>query len=114
MTPHSQTLDETLPILVENASVESASMESAITKIRYRLALWRCEFQGHTPMMHFEKDRLFLYCSDCHLESPGWDLEGPTPHPCQPGAPDRFTRYSWLAASSALQSRAAAGDLVVF
>jgi hypothetical protein len=110
MTRSSQTLHRNLPILAEGSPVESG----VLSKIRYRLALWRCEFQGHTPMMNFERDRLFLYCSECHLESPGWDLEGPTPHPCQPGAPDRFSRYSWLPASSALQSRAQAGDLVVF
>jgi hypothetical protein len=110
MSPSSQTVHGNPPILVESSSVDSG----VLAKIRYRLSLWRCELQGHTPMMNFEKDRLFLYCSECHLESPGWDLEGPTPHVCQPGAPDRFTRYSWLAASSALQSRAAAGDLVVF
>jgi hypothetical protein len=32
----------------------------------------------------------------------------------QTGSPDRFTRYAWLTASSALQSRVESGELVIY
>jgi hypothetical protein len=108
LTPH--TLHEELPVLVDSPSVEPG----LLSKIRYRLAVWRCELHGHAPSMRFDQDRVFLYCCECDLESPGWALDGPTPHLSQPGAPDRFERYAMLAASAALQSRIETGELVVF
>ena len=110
MTPTTQTLPRELPVLVDSAAVEPG----LLSKIRHRLAVWRCELHGHAPSMRFGRDRVYLYCSECDLESPGWDLDGPTPHLSQPGAPDRFERYALLAASAALQSRVETGELVVF
>jgi hypothetical protein len=104
------TLDRELPVLVDDSSVEPGLLK----KIRYRLAVWRCELHGHAPSLRFDCDRVYLYCSECQLESPGWDLDGPAPHLSQPGAPDRFERYAQLAASAALQSRIETGELVVF
>jgi hypothetical protein len=109
MTP-SHTFEREMPVLVDSSSVEPG----LLSKIRYRLAVWRCEFHGHAPSMRFDRDRVYLHCSECDLESPGWDLDGPRPHMSQPGAPDRFQRYSQLAASAALQSRIETGELVVF
>ena len=109
MTP-TQTLPRELPVLADSSLVEPG----LLSKIRYRLAVWRCELQGHAPSMRFDRDRLYLHCSECELESPGWELDGPTPHLSQPGAPDRFERYSQLAASAALQSRIETGELVLF
>ncbi len=92
----------------------STAEPGLLSTIRYRLAVWRCELQAHAPSMRFDRDRVYLYCPECHLESPGWDLDGPPPHLSQPGAPDRYERYSQLAASAALQSRIESGDFVVF
>jgi hypothetical protein len=33
-----------------------------------------CGLRGHDSMMQFEKDRVFLQCSSCGHESPGWAL----------------------------------------
>jgi len=109
MTP-TDTLPRELPVLVESSSVEPG----LLTKIRYRLAVWRCELHGHAPSMRFDRDRVYLYCPECHLESPGWDLDSPAPHLSQPGAPDRFERYAQLAASAALQSRIETGEFILF
>ncbi len=109
MTP-TQTLPQELPVMVDGSAVEPG----LLSKIRYRLAVWRCELQAHAPSMRFDRDRVYLYCPECHLESPGWDLDGRPPHLSQPGAPDRYKRYSQLAASAALQSRIETGDFVVF
>ena len=110
MTPTTQTLQRELPVLVTSSSVE----QGLLSKIRYRLAVWRCELHGHAPSMRFDQDRVYLYCSECDLESPGWDLDAPAPHLSQPGAPDRFERYAQLASLAALQSRVETGELIVF
>jgi len=106
----SETLQRELPVLLDGCAVEPG----LLSKIRYRLAVWRCEFHGHAPSMRFDRDRVYLYCSECHVESPGWELDGPRPHLSHPGAPDRFERYALLAASAALQSRIETGQLVVY
>jgi len=85
-----------------------------LARVRKQVAGWLCEMHGHAPQLHMERERLYLYCSTCRLESPGWSLEGPTPRPRQAGAPDRYSRYSWLTASSALQSRVESGELVLY
>ena len=110
MTPTTQTLQRELPVLVSSSSAE----QGLLTKIRHRLAVWRCELHGHAPSMRFDRDRVYLYCSECDLESPGWDLDAPAPHLSQPGAPDRFERYAQLASLAALQSRVETGELIVF
>src|SRR5262245_10743871 len=33
-----------------------------------------CALHGHDNMLHFEQDRMFLKCSSCGHESPGWEL----------------------------------------
>ena len=33
-----------------------------------------CALHGHDNMLHFEHDRMFLKCSSCGHESPGWEL----------------------------------------
>ena len=61
-----------------------------------------------------ERDRLFLYCASCQVESPGWSLAGATPRVRQPGAADRHVRYAWLPLAASLQLQAADGELVVY
>jgi len=109
MTTTSQTLPRTLPALAA-PRLDDMGM---FARVRKQMAAWLCEMHGHAPQLFMERDRLYLYCSTCRLESAGWSLEGPAPRPRQPGAPDRYRRYSWLTASAAIQSRAASGDLIL-
>jgi hypothetical protein len=110
MTTSSQLLPGELPAF----AAESDTQSGLLAKVLHRFATWRCEFHGHAPYLCFERDRLYLYCSECQLASPGWRLEAPAPQLRHPGAEDRFARYSWLAASAALQSRVATGELVLY
>ena len=32
-----------------------------------------CGLHGHDPMLQFEQGRMYLRCSSCGYESPGWD-----------------------------------------
>jgi len=40
-----------------------------------------CALHGHDQMLHFERGRMFLRCSSCGYESPGWDTGGHRPQP---------------------------------
>jgi hypothetical protein len=31
-----------------------------------------CGLHGHDPLMHFEQGRMFLRCTSCGYETPGW------------------------------------------
>jgi hypothetical protein len=32
-----------------------------------------CGLHGHDPMLQFEQGRMYLRCSSCGYQSPGWD-----------------------------------------
>ena len=34
---------------------------------------------GHDSLLQFQRDRMFLRCASCGHESPGWELNEPTP-----------------------------------
>lgn len=110
MTTISQTL--TRPLAAVGS--EPARGQGLVGRIRHAIASARCQLHGHAPFLRFDHGRIFLFCSDCRLESSGWALDRPEPRLRQPGAPDRFRRYAWLTASSALQSRAESGQLVLY
>ena len=40
--------------------------------------MW-CGLHGHDALLQFERDRMFLRCVSCGHETPGWDLNEPTP-----------------------------------
>jgi hypothetical protein len=109
MTTTSQTL--THPLTALGARADGQGL---VARVRHAIASARCQLQGHAPHLCFDQGRMFLYCSTCRLESPGWSLDRPTPRVRQTGAPDRHRRYAWLTASSALQSRVASGELVLY
>jgi hypothetical protein len=109
MTTTSQTLTRPLAAL----EAQPAEGPGLVGRVRHAIASARCQLHGHAPRLCFDRDRIFLYCSDCRLESSGWALDRPQPRVRQKGAPDRHSRYSWLTASCALQSRVASGALVL-
>jgi hypothetical protein len=110
MTTSSQTLTRDMPALVGHA----VPGQGLLARLRQWVASARCQLHGHDPNLSFDRERLFLYCSACRLESPGWSLDRPTPRLRQTGAPDRYRQYAWLTASSAIQSRVESGELVIY
>jgi hypothetical protein len=38
-----------------------------------------CGFQGHDPLLQVEGGRMFLRCTTCGHETPGWTTEGRGP-----------------------------------
>jgi hypothetical protein len=109
MTTTSQTLTRPLAAL----EAQPAEGPGLVGRVRHAIASARCQLHGHAPRLCFDRERIFLYCSECRLESSGWALDRPQPRVRQKGAPDRYSRYAWLTASCALQSRVASGALVL-
>jgi hypothetical protein len=33
-----------------------------------------CGLHGHDPVLQYERDRIFLRCTSCGHETPGWDV----------------------------------------
>ena len=93
MTSSSQTISRTMPGVMPHGTTADASLG---TRTVAALAALRCKLQGHAPALCIDDQRVYLACPDCHVESPGWQLDNKAPRPRFPGAPDRFTRYSWL------------------
>ncbi len=50
-------------------------------RVRDRLRYAFCAIQGHDSLPQFERQRMFLKCTSCGHESPGWDLDRPRPRP---------------------------------
>ena len=40
-----------------------------------------CGLHGHDPLLQFEHERMFLRCSSCGYESPGWNTGDHRPRP---------------------------------
>lgn len=89
----SQTLVRSLPGLLPHSSAVGASLGA---RAAAALAALRCKLHGHAPALCLDDRRVYLACPDCHVESPGWQLDGKAPRPRFAGAPDRFARYSWI------------------
>lgn len=43
-----------------------------------RLLAWLrqvwCGLHGHDPLLNFERDRMFLRCTSCGHQTPGWNI----------------------------------------
>jgi len=49
--------------------------------------MW-CGLHGHDALLQFEQDRMFLRCVSCGHETPGWNLNEPTPTVALPSEPE--------------------------
>ena len=48
--------------------------EAVVSGVFDRVRQMYCGLHGHDSMLSFEQDRMFLKCTSCGHESPGWDL----------------------------------------
>ena len=93
MTTSSQTLTRTLPGLAPQSSLDRPTLGA---RMGAALSAFRCRLQGHAPALCIDDRRVYLACQDCHVESPGWQLDLKAPRPRFAGASDRFDRYAWV------------------
>jgi hypothetical protein len=58
-----------------------------------RISTWfsqaLCGLQGHDELMQFRRDRMYLLCTSCGHQSPGWTLVKATPRRVLRGDPRR-------------------------
>lgn len=50
-----------------------------------------CGLHGHDQMLHFEGNRMFLKCTTCGHETPGWAIDDPRPRLRFDGEPQRHS-----------------------
>ena len=41
--------------------------------LRY-LQVWLCGLHGHDAVLQYERTRMFLVCTSCGYETPGWEV----------------------------------------
>ena len=92
MTTSSQTIARLLPGLLPSSGTTASLGARALSA----LSGLRCRLQGHAPALCVDGPRMYLACQDCHVESPGWELDLKAPRARFDGAPDRFDRYAWI------------------
>ena len=62
-----------------------------LSKATQQLRQFMCGLHGHDSLKHFEQGRIFLLCSSCGHETPGWDVKK-TSAPHAPAVDTRDTR----------------------
>ena len=62
------TVQETVGLVRNLFSRATRSIQSAV-----------CGLQGHDPLLQVEAGRMFLRCTTCGYETPGWKTEGRGP-----------------------------------
>jgi len=88
-------------------SPEATPMRSASTEIQYsegfsgrvmdRVRQMFCGLQGHDNMLQFEHEHLYLRCTSCGHQTPGWRLNDLAPaRPARSGAASRTLVASQL------------------
>jgi hypothetical protein len=48
-----------------------------------------CSLRGHDNLLHFDQNRMFLRCTSCGHETPGWEIEDTPPRLRFHGDPER-------------------------
>lgn len=56
---------------------------SFVTNIVDRMRQAYCGLHGHDSLLQFGQDRMFLKCTSCGHETPGWELTEAPPQPSE-------------------------------
>lgn len=63
------------------ASLDAAPVRGLWSRAIGHLQSAVCGLQGHDPLMQFEHGRVFLRCTSCGYETPGWHTGDRRPRP---------------------------------
>jgi hypothetical protein len=55
-------------------TVKDAQPPTLLEGALRRLQAFLCGLHGHDSLLQFERHRLYLRCSSCGFETPGWEL----------------------------------------
>lgn len=56
--------------LSDHADAREGVVASAMTWIQQKL----CGLHGHDSLLQYQRNRIFLRCTSCGYETPGWDV----------------------------------------
>ncbi len=85
----------------------TATLGDATSPSRGAFSMWKrvqqaiCSLHGHDSLLQFEHNRMFLRCTSCGYETPGWEIEHGGAEVAYAGGPEpaRVTRAPELFAA---------------
>jgi hypothetical protein len=60
-------------------TTEGVTPENALSRLLKRVRFLLCGLHGHDPLLHFDRNRMYLRCASCGYETPGWELDQKRP-----------------------------------
>jgi hypothetical protein len=56
-----------------------ATRQTFVTSVWDRMRQAYCGLHGHDTLLQFARERMYLKCTSCGYESPGWAINGEPP-----------------------------------
>lgn len=75
--------------VISGSAGSLGALLSLWTRASRSLSSAMCGLNGHDPVLQVERGRMFLRCTTCGHESPGWTTSGRGPRPRFGGDPAR-------------------------
>lgn len=73
------------PMTATACETADTMLARAITAVQHAF----CSLRGHDNLLHFDQNRMFLRCTSCGHETPGWEIEENRPRLRFHGDPER-------------------------
>lgn len=61
------------------APVVGSVLRGLLDRASRSIQIAMCGLHGHDPLLQVDGGRMFLRCTNCGHETPGWTTEGPRP-----------------------------------
>ena len=79
----------TVPTLLPDTHESDVRFERAFHALRMFACEAACAVRGHDYLLHASGNRIFLRCTDCEHETPGWRIDTKLSHHGGSGSPNR-------------------------
>ncbi len=58
-----------------DAATAQGFRDGAFSRLWKRVQFALCSLHGHDPLLHYDRNRIYLRCASCGHETPGWELD---------------------------------------
>jgi len=65
----------------EHLAAQKLTVDGTVALVFSWIGRVLCGLQGHEHLLQFDRERLYLKCTSCGHESPGWSLSAKRPVP---------------------------------
>lgn len=63
-----------MPIYLGVANGPARTIGLALVRLSLAAQRWLCGLHGHDALLSYERGRIFLRCTSCGHETPGWEI----------------------------------------